>query len=98
MTHSIQIGVAVDEEAIEKAVIQGAVNEISKALFPNGWTKPGYRYFRNDWSQELKDIVDQKVEQFLTDSRQEIIDKVAADLSERLMKSRTFKEKVVGKV
>ena len=102
MTHNIQIGVNVDDEAIVNGVKAEALHQIERALFGKIIDTSRYYYGRDyRFTDDFKrDYLDEMFEKIFNDKdfRQLLVDTTADALVERLMKSTAFKQRIADKI
>lgn len=93
MEHVVQFGVSVDDERIEKAVMEAAAKQIDDAFKDRGY------YGRKDI--DAKRIIEDCVYKKLDELRDEIIDMASDKLVDRMARTKAVREaiaKVVQKV
>lgn len=98
-THNIQLGISVDDDSIVKSVIEAARKSIERGLFNEEITHN--RWGRYEFSREFRNgCIDPLLEEMFNDeAMRNLIAKYAAEiLSERLVRSGKFKDKVIGKI
>lgn len=87
MEHIIQIGVSIDDDRIEKAVIESAQMELKKELRNAMFDERG-------WNTELTRPVQEIVKSSLAEWKEEIINLAAAQVVETIKHSKAYREKV----
>lgn len=85
MEHIIQIGVAVDDDRIEKAVIESATKAITKEMCEHIFSYYG---------SSLTDTAEEIVRGCINEWKPEIIEKAAELVAESIKRSKAYKEKV----
>lgn len=87
MEHILQIGVSVDDDRIEKAVIESAQKELKKELRNAMFKERG-------WDTEFAYPVQEIVKSSLAEWKEEIINLAAAQVVETIKHSKAYREKV----
>lgn len=94
MEHFVQFAISIDEKTIvdrvtvnaEKQIIQSIEQSVRNKLFD-----PGYYNNNADNRSPLSDYSKRIVEEFLDKNREEILEKAAAVLADRLLRSKAGK-------
>lgn len=94
--HVIQIGVSVDDDAIQSAILNHAANEVLKGL-KDGFFRRGC-YGKLEFDYKIKDVISDETKKFLENNKDEFMRLLVSDVSDRLMRSKKFKEEVVGEM
>lgn len=94
MEHIIQFGVTIDDEKIVKtaeAKVEKIINEVVKADIYEALT--GIReYNKYEYSKRLTILVNNTMEKFCIENKEEIINLAADRLAEKLSRTKTVKE------
>ena len=94
MEHIIQFGVTIDDEKIVKtaeAKVEKIINEVVKADIYEALT--GIReYNKYEYSKRLMILVNNTMEKFCIENKEEIINLAADRLAEKLSRTKTVKE------
>ena len=90
MEHVMQIGINIDDEAIQKAAVNQAAkqitNEMKKSLF-----QYGYGSYRDDivgFTSEFEKMINEKIDSY----KEEIIERVVDKLTDSIKRSKKYKE------
>lgn len=91
MEHIMQIGINIDDEAIQKAAVNQAAKQITddmkKILF-----QYGYGYYNRDnivgFTSEFEKLLNEKIESY----KEEIIERVVDKLTDSFKRSKKYKE------
>lgn len=94
MEHIVQFGINIDDEAIKKVLIKNAEealiheikNDVKKAVFH-------HNYYGQD-TGELSRYVQVKINELIESHKDEIIERAATKLAERLSKTKKCREAV----
>lgn len=92
MEHIIQFGINIDDEAIRKTIEKQALNmatgqivgEYKKVINPSG----------GNYSNKIKDIVNENVQNLLEENKEQIIEMVAERLTDRLVRTKAVKDAI----
>ena len=91
MEHVMQIGINIDDEAIQKAAVNQAAKRITddmkKSLFRYGYAS----YNRDDivgFTSEFEKLLNEKIESY----KEEIIERVVDKLTDSIKRSKKYKE------
>ena len=84
MEHILQIGVCVDDKAIEKGVMKSLSENLSKKI-----GKEVFNYYGN-----LSDVLKMIIKEWLDKHKEELLDKTADALLEYLKRTKAVKEMV----
>lgn len=101
MEHIVQFAIGIDDEAIVKNVMKHAEDSIVKDL--NDQIKKALfnietSYYGAERNRGLQSWVEQKVDTFLEDHKDEIIKLAAERLSDKMSRNKTVKEAMVDAV
>lgn len=97
MEHIIQFGVCIDDEKIKQtaeAKVEKIINEVVKADVYEALTgvKEYKEYNKYDYSKYLRILVNNTMEKFCVDNKEEIINLAADRLVEKLSRTKAVKE------
>ena len=92
MEHIVQFGITIDDDAIRKHVEAKAADAVIRGLMQSLF-KLGY----NDKPLGISGDVEEIIEMFLEEHKQEIVDAAAERLADRLVRTKAVKE-AVGEV
>ena len=99
MEHIINIAVSVDDKAIENSIIEAATKQIMYQVFPNGIVKMYNNYYKqSEMSREAYMILQTAIENIIKENKEEIIKAVSEGITDKLLESRTFRDKVKANV
>ena len=98
MEHIIQFGISIDDEMIERRIRERAEKEvlnqiadtISGELFGRDFMGRPNKGYVSEWVHE-------KVDKFMTDHKEEIVNNAAERIAEKLARSKAMKAAVEGK-
>lgn len=93
MEHIVQFGITIDDDAIRRLVEAKATNAVVKGL-----KQSLFRLGYNDEPLGISGDVEEIIEMFLEEHKQEIIDAAAERLAERLVRTKAVKEAVAKTV
>ena len=85
MEHIVQIGVCVDDESIEKAVVQSATRAITKEMKD---------HIFNPYGSSLTYVAEEIVKDAIVQWKPEIIEKAAELVADSIKRSKAYREKV----
>lgn len=87
MEHIIQFGVTVDDRKIEEEVIKQATDSIRKKVEDMG---------RRSWNDDsiLSRIAEEEISKYISDHKDEILDKAISKLMANMMKTKVVKAKL----
>lgn len=85
MEHVVQIGVCVDDERIEKAVVESATKAITKEM-----REHIFSYYGSSLTGTAEDIVENCIKEW----KPEIIEKAAELVADSIKRSKAYREKV----
>lgn len=85
MEHIVQIGVSVDDDRIEKAVVESATKAITKEM-----REHIFSYYGSSLTGTAEDIVENCIKEW----KPEIIEKAAELVAESMKRSKAYREKV----
>lgn len=95
MEHIVQFAIGIDDDAIRKRVIESAEKQIIEKLtydVKSQIFKPHY-YKKDKLTDELQDWVEKRIEDIIIEScKDEIIERAAAMLADRLSRTKKAKE------
>ena len=95
MEHVIQFGIGIDDETIRKRIEAKAEDEIIKELTLDAkaaiFTRPYYGDY-NTFTKTPTSFFDEKIDQFLKENKNEIIEVAADRLAARLARTKVAKE------
>ena len=91
MEHIVQFGINIDDEAIKRTIEKQAlsvatgqiVSEYKKAISPSG-----------NYSNKIKDIVNENVQNLLEENKEQIIEMVVERLTDRLVRTKAVKDAI----
>lgn len=91
MEHLIQFGVNIDDEALKKAIMVSASNVVIKEV-------KDQLSIGNDWrrSDRVRQIISDEVLKWLNNNSEAILDLSAKLISEKVMRSKAMKEKIIN--
>ncbi|MBQ0079714.1 MAG: hypothetical protein KBS66_07495 [Eubacterium sp.] len=91
MEHLIQFGVNIDDEALKKAIMVSASNVVIKEV-------KDQLCIGADWrrSDRVRQIISDEVLKWLNDNSEAILDLSAKLVSEKVMRSKAMKEKIIN--
>lgn len=96
MEHLVQIGVVVEDEAVQKSVVNALRDKLYDQI-KDAVLSSDYFYVREqDPRKALKTLAERGVEKFLESYRTEIIEEAAVLLVEKLRNTKAVKEMVKG--
>lgn len=100
MEHVLQIGISVDDDAIVRSVTEAAEKQIIKEL-KNDVEHQLFKFDRH-WSGETKcgiqDWVKEQVNDFLDVNKNEIIERAAWYLADKMSRTKVVKEAMLVKI
>lgn len=85
MEHIVQIGVSVDDDRIEKAVVESATKAITKEM-----REHIFSYYGGGLTGTAEEIVQNCINEW----KPEIIEKAAEQVAESIKRSKAYREKV----
>lgn len=85
MEHIVQIGVSVDDDRIEKAVVESATKAITKEM-----RERIFSYYGSSLTGTAEEIVENCIKEW----KPEIIEKAAELVAESMKRSKAYREKV----
>lgn len=85
MEHIVQIGVSVDDDRIEKAVVESATKAITKEM-----REHIFSYYGSSLTGTAEEIVENCIKEW----KPEIIEKAAELVAESMKRSKAYREKV----
>ena len=85
MEHIVQIGVSVDDDRIEKAVVESATKAITKEI---------QEHIFSYYGRSLTGTAEEIVQDCIKEWKPEIIEKAAEQIAESIKRSKAYKEKV----
>lgn len=91
--HIFQISVAVDDDAIRDGIIKSCESQIVQN-FKKEFYETDYYGRATKPSKKLYDIVDKRVAEVVAENKDEIISLIVERASDKLMKSKAFKDKL----
>lgn len=91
--HIFQIAVAIDDDTIREGIIKSCESQIVQD-FKKEFYETDYYGRAVRPSRRLCDIVDQRVAQVVSENRTEIIDLIVERVSDKIMRSKAFKDKL----
>ena len=91
MEHIVQFGINIDDEAIKRTIEKQALNvaigqivgEYKKVISPSG-----------NYSNKIKDIVNENVQNLLEENKEQIIEMVVERLTDRLVRTKAVKDAI----
>lgn len=97
MEHIVQFAVGIDDNAIAQRVEESAEKQIIKDIKQDVMNKIFQSYYRNSDATRkdpLSDFSKGLVESFLNEHKDEILDKAAMHLADKLSRTKAAKEKI----
>lgn len=93
MEHIVQFGITIDDDAIRRHVEAKAADSVVKGL-----KQSLFRLGYNDRPMGITEDVENVIDAFLEEHKQEIIDAAAERLADRLVRTKAVKEAVAKTV
>lgn len=87
MEHILQFGISIDDDKIEKAVIEAATREAKNELKRKMFADVG-------WDAKLSYTAERIVKESIAGWKDEIIELAAAQVAETIKRSKAYREKV----
>ena len=100
MEHIVQFGISIDDDKIKKTVEDNVMKQVSGAI-KNDCMKAlvGRKDVSNyDYTQKIKDMVNNNIQKFFDDNKNEIIEAASDKLVEKLAKTKAVKEAVSKRI
>lgn len=93
MEHIIQIGVSVDDKAIEDRVIKAATDEVLDRVKHTAGSN-------SSWNSNhyIKDLMKEEVKRLVDENKTEIIDYAIKELAKNMVKTKAVKEAIAKAV
>lgn len=92
MEHIVQFGIALDDSAIEKLVVEKATEQVKSDLMTSiVRNMPKQRYYENtvDWPQAAADML----QGWFEENRDELLEMAATKLADKAFKSKAWRER-----
>ena len=87
MEHIIQLGVSIDDDKIEKALIKSATEKLQQELREEIFSRSG-------WDKGFSPTAERIINKTLTDWKDEIISRAAEIVADSIKRSKAYREKV----
>lgn len=100
MEHIVQFGISIDDEQIKKTIEKNVMQQVV-ATFRNDIIKEmtgKHNYTKSDYSAKMWSAINEQVEIFLDENREEIIEIASDKLAEKLAKTKKVKEMVANTI
>lgn len=94
MEHIVQFGISIDDEAIEKKVVDIASRQLTTDLRSQIFEIGGYYYNDKNKVQGLSERTEELVKEFLLEHKEEIISRTVENLTESMKRTKVYKEAV----
>lgn len=96
MEHVVQFGINIDDDAIKKAIERNVMMQVAGQIKGDVMKSiTGKKEYTNyEYTERLKQIVEETTSEFLETNKDEIIEATACKLTERLMKTKAVKDMV----
>ena len=98
--HIVQFGITIDDEQIKKTIEKNAMQQVV-ATFRNDIIKEMIgknNYTKSDYSTMMWNAINEQVETFLDENREEIIKMSSDKLAEKLAKTKKVKDMVANTI
>lgn len=100
MHHVIELGISIDDNEIKEEIKNEASRQLSEDLIKDiekalGVKKGYYDSAYCDDDSELVSIVNEIIQKVCEDNKDQIIDKVIANVSDKLVRSKAFKSQLL---
>lgn len=87
MEHIIQLGVSIDDDKIEKALIKSATSRLEQELRAEIFSRAG-------WDKEFSPTAERIIKETLETWKPEIIEKAAEMVADNIKRSKAYRDKV----
>ena len=96
MEHIVQFGINIDDTAIKKAIENNVMNQVANNIRTDCMKSlVGRKDISNyDYSQKLKDMVNDNIQDFFENNKSAIIDAASDKLADKLSKTKAVKEAI----
>jgi hypothetical protein len=98
--HIVQFGINIDDEQIKKTIEKNAMQQVV-ATFRNDVIKEMIgkkNYDKSDYSTKMWNAINEHIETFLDENREEIINIASDKLAEKLAKTKKVKDMVANTI
>lgn len=98
--HIVQFGITIDDEQIKKTIEKNAMQQVV-ATFRNDIIKEMIgknNYTKSDYSAKMWNAINEQVETFLDENREEIIKMSSDKLADKLAKTKKAKDMVANTI
>lgn len=98
--HIVQFGINIDDEQIKKTIEKNAMQQVV-ATFRNDIIKEMIgknNYTKSDYSTKMWNAINEQIETFLDENREEIIKIASEKLAEKLAKTKKVKDMVANTI
>lgn len=100
MEHIVQFGINIDDEQIKKTIEKNAMQQVV-ATFRNDVIKEmtgKHNYTKFEYSTKMWNAINEQIETFLDENREEIIKIASEKLAEKLAKTKKVKDMVANTI
>lgn len=100
MEHIVQFGITIDDEQIKKTIEKNTMQQVV-ATFRNDIIKEMIgknNYTKSDYSAKMWNAINEQVETFLDENREEIIKMSSDKLADKLAKTKKVKDMVANTI
>ena len=98
MEHIVQFAIGIDDEAIQKRVIESAYNDVVKQLINEAKQELGLAGRVYDRRANWNDLIDLALGNYLEENKDMVIELAANKLAESYKRSKAFKEKMADAI
>lgn len=91
MEHILNIGVVIDDDAVQRSVVQDLVNQFESRTYEAIRSRSGY-YYSESRDETLRSFAKDMIMKFFDEHKAELIEAAAPIVAQRLSKTKTTKE------
>ena len=91
MEHILNIGVVIDDDAVQRSVVQDLVNQFESKTYEAIMGRHGY-YYSGSRDDTLRRFAEDMVMKFFDEHRAELIEAAAPIVAQRLSRAKAIKE------